>query len=102
LREETVVASYFRIQQDLIQLINSALDQDLSFEQAYALKENQLKSVLSKIPKTGMDDLWAIGMEFNRWLDDEDIRRRDLQYHKVLSEPLRRWCEAHVHKNSSD
>ena len=94
-----MVASYYRIQQDLVDLMESVLDKDLSFEQAYELKVKRLEVILSKIPSTGMDDLWEIGEHFEHWLDDEDIRRKDREYHKLQTDRLRDWCEKNAYRN---
>jgi hypothetical protein len=83
--------SYFRVQQELAKMILSSLGSNISIEEADEL-DDQLGLLMTNAESTSMNDLYAAGDRFRIWLADIDIRQRDAEYNKLLSDELRLWA----------
>jgi len=90
--------SYYRIQQDLVEMIESVLNSRLSADQAFE-KMHQLNLLLLTAESKSMKDLFEIGVHFSNWLNDQDIRDKDLEYSKTTTDRLRNWCEKNARRN---
>lgn len=90
--------SYYRVQQDLVEMIESVLDVRLSVDEAFE-KMHQLHLLMLNAESKSMEDLYEIGNQFSNWLNDQDIRDKDAEYGKVTTDRLRIWCEKNAHRN---
>jgi hypothetical protein len=93
--------SYFRVQQELAKLILSALDSKPSIEEAADLDHHRLGLLMLNAESPSMEDLYAAGDRFRIWLADTDLRQKDSEYDKLLSDDIRAWAEANIFKPDS-
>jgi hypothetical protein len=91
-----VAYNYFRVQQELAKLILSSLSSKLSIEEADELDHHQLAPLMINAESPSMNDLYQIGDKFRIWLADTDIRQRDAEYNKLLSDELRLWADENI------
>lgn len=90
--------SYYRVQQDLVEMIESVLNSRLSVNEAFE-KMHQLDLLMLNAESKSMEDLYEIGIQFSNWLNDQDIRDKDAEYRKVTTDRLRNWCEKNARRN---
>lgn len=88
--------NYFRVQQELARLILSSLNATLSIGEADELDHEELAPLLINAESPSMNDLYEIGSKFRIWLSDTDIRQRDAEYNKLLSDELRLWADKNI------
>jgi hypothetical protein len=84
--------SFFRIQQDLVQIIARSLEKEPSVSDAQALN-NELLNIIRSANSKSMQELIDVAVELSNWLDDGDIRKRDQSYAGVTTIKLKQWAE---------
>lgn len=75
----------------LSKLIEEALSKPLSFEESHEIKDRLADLLLTMTD--GASELYETGLALRRWLDDWDIRQRDIDYAEVTTRRLRGWCD---------
>ena len=88
--------SFFRIQQDLVQLIDRSTEKEPSVSEAHALNIELLKIIGFAHSRT-MQELIDISFDLSNWLDDGDIRQRDLEYSEITTKRLKEWADKNRH-----
>jgi hypothetical protein len=88
--------SYFRVQQALAKMVETTLDSEVSIEEAHEIS-HRLGELMIEAESPLMKDLYEMAILFGRWLDDTDIRQKDLMYNKLLSGQLRSWVLDNIH-----
>ena len=84
--------TFFRIQQDLVQLIERSTQNEPSVDEAHALNIELLK-IIRFAQQKSMQELIDIAVDLSNWLDDGDIRRRDLGYAEITTKKLKQWAD---------
>lgn len=89
--------TYFRVQQELAQMILDSLKANPSRQESWEI-DDRLGSLMLRAESPSMQDLYDAGWRFGRWLNDTDIRQRDAEYDKLLTDEIRTWAETNIFK----
>jgi hypothetical protein len=84
--------SFFRIQQDLVQIIDRSTQKEPSVDEAHALNIELLKIIRFAQSKS-MQELIDVAVDLSNWLDDGDIRQRDADYSEITTKKLKQWAD---------
>lgn len=85
--------SHYAAKQKLVKMITSAIDANLTDDEAQALGCGEVDSFLLQVESPFMNDLYEIGLQFREWLQDFDIRQKDKAYNAARTSKLRNWLE---------
>ncbi len=83
--------SFFRIQQDLVHIIARGTQNEPSVDEAHALNI-ELLEIIRYAQQKSMQELIEVAVDLSNWLDDGDIRSRDLGYAEITTKKLKQWA----------
>jgi hypothetical protein len=86
-----MIPSFFRIQQDLVDIIETSIENEPGVELAHELNERLLR-IVQFAKRPSMQELIDVAVELSEWLDDGDIRKRDSVYASEKTERLKHWA----------
>ena len=86
--------SHFRAKKELAEMISTAINAQLTDDEAQSLACDIVTPFLNKIESPFLSDLFQVGIQFREWLQDADIRNKDRAYDIARTNKLKKWLES--------